>query len=429
MAQLASWSVREVPSARTEQVEQLADELRRTSWELPGAWEEVQFHVSGTKRGGWSPGGAKELVVISPFLTTEALARLRQEAASPIALISRPATLAALPAEARAAFQRCLVLDDAAETEDGEAPDNRDTIGLHAKAIVLRRGWYTHLFVGSANATNAAMVAGTNIEVMVELIGKHTKVGRVEQILESDDLGGVLNDFDPQTPLDPEDENRAAAERALEACQGALSLADLSVTCDRQGEGTWQLRLRGAAPVDFGGVAVVAWPLSLSPERGVAAGALEAGTEVELGVVDAADVTGLTGFELSINDQARRFALNLRVDGLPEEREAAILRRIVRNREGFLRYLRLLLGGFGLGIETGDGSGADAPAAWNTGSGGIEALLEDLVRAWSREPSRLQDVQRVVERLRGAEGEDGPVVPPDFDALWTVFEQALGGGR
>lgn len=428
VAQLPSWSVREVAPLQNEQVEQLADEVRRTPWELPGAWEEVKFHVSGTKRGGWSPGWAKELVVISPFLTVEALAQLRQEATHPLALVSRPATLAALPAAARAAFQRCLVLDDAAETEDGEATDRRDTLGLHAKAILLRRGWYTHLFVGSANATNAGMVAGSNVEVMAELVGRHSKVGLVEDILAQEDFGGVLTDFDPQTPVDPDDDARAAAEKAMEACQRALSLAELTVTCERHGEGAWRLSLGVAAPIGFGGVAVTAWPLSLSSERGVAAGALTDGAEVELAIVDAADVTGLTGFELSIGDHGRRFALNLPVSGLPEDRDAAILRRIIRNREGFLRYLRLLIGGFGLGFEAVDGSGGDPVRAWSAGSGGVEAILEDLVRAWSREPARLCDVQRVVERLRGAEGEDGPVVPPDFEALWMVFEQALGGG-
>lgn len=437
VAQLPSWSVREVAPSQNDHVEQLADEVRRTPWKLPGAWEKVKFHVSGTKRGGWSPGPAKELIVISPFLTVEALAQLRQEATHPLALVSRPATLAALPAAARAAFQRCLVLDDAAETEDGEAPETedgeaphrRDTLGLHAKAILLRRGWYTHLFVGSANATNAGMVAGSNVEVMAELVGRHSKVGLVEDLLAQEDFGGVLTDFDPETPVDPVDEARAAAEKALEACQRALSLAELKVICDLHGEGAWRLRLGTAAPIDLGGVAVTAWPLSLSPERGGAAGALAVGAEVELAILDAADVTGLTGFALSIGDHGRGFALNLPVSGLPEDRDAAILRRIIRNREGFLRYLRLLLGGFGLGFEAVDGGGGDSVRAWSTGAGGVEAILEDLVRAWSREPDRLRDVQRVVERLRGAEGEDGPVVPPDFEALWMVFEQALGGGR
>jgi hypothetical protein len=172
-------------------------------------------------------------------------------------------------------------------------------------------------------------------------------------------------------------------------------------------------------------VAVLVWPLSLPPERGADAAALASGAEVSLGVFDAADITALVGFALSCGGHERRFALHLPVHGLPDEREAAILRRVIRNRDGFLRYLKILLGDFigGMGPIGGDSLGA---GAWQSGAGGREALLEDMVRAWSREPERLRDVQRVVERLRGETDAAGAVVPPDFEALWTVFEQALG---
>jgi hypothetical protein len=425
VAQLPSWAVREVSPARRDLVQRLAADLRRTRWELPGQWEELHFHVLGTKRGRWDLGAADDLAVISPFLTTDALAQLCAGKRRCMALVSRPDSLAALPAEYGASFERCLVLDDAAETEDGEASESRDTLGLHAKAVVLRRGWKTHLFVGSANATTAAMVAGRNIEVMVELVGGRAKVGRVEDLLGESGLGGVLADFDSSTPVDALDPATTAAEVALESCQRALAAADLAVYCTRNGDGHWGLALHANAAVDFDGVAALAWPLSLPLERGVDAAGLASGTAVDLGLFDAADVTGLTGFELSCAGQVRRFALHLSVHGLPSERDAAILRRIVRNREGFLRYLRLLLGDFGAGIGLLDPEGPGGKGSWRMGNGAIEALLEDMVRAWSREPERLRDVQRVVERLRGETDEDGAVVPPDFDALWTVFEQAL----
>jgi hypothetical protein len=40
---------------------------------------------------------------------------------------------------------------------------------------------------------------------------------------------------------------------------------------------------------------------------------------------------------------ACRFVLNLPVDGMPEDRRAAVVRTIVENREGFLKYLLFLL--------------------------------------------------------------------------------------
>ncbi|WP_139559806.1 phospholipase D family protein [Methylotetracoccus oryzae] len=422
---LPSWAVRELSTARREQVEQLADEVRRVAWELPGAWEDLQFHVLGLRRSRLDPGPADEIAVISPFLTPEALAQLRQGKKRSVALVSRPETLAALPADARGAFERCLVLDDAAETEDGEEPETPHAIGLHAKAIVLRRGWYTHLFLGSANATSAAMVQGLNVEIMAELSGRRSQVGHIDDLLSTDGFGGLLADFSPQTPPTPEDAARADAELALETCQRTLASASLSVHCAPDGAGNWNLQLVPAAGVALGNVTARAWPLSLQPERGIDVVALATGAEVVLGVVDAADITGLIGFELCCGEQARRFALNLEVVGLPDDRDAAILRRIVRNREGFFRYLQLLLGGLGLNLAPGNEGIRNGTGSWQPGAPGTESLLEDLVRAWSREPARLKDVQRVVERLRNENDENGSIIPSDFDALWITFEQAM----
>jgi hypothetical protein len=145
--------------------------------------------------------------------------------------------------------------------------------------------------------------------------------------------------------------------------------------------------------------------------------------------VATADITGLTGFLLGVGEVEIRFALNLPVLGLPEERDAAILRRIVRNRDGFLRYLLLLLGQSG---EDGGGNGKEGGRAswgdWTTASGAEFTLLEEMVRAFSRDPARLADVRRVVDRLRGDDSDDG-IIPTEFLALWSIFERALEGSR
>lgn len=422
-----SWAVRQVDRDRQTQVEQLADELRRTTWELPGRWEEIAFHVIGTEDGPWDPGRGDDLALISPYLSASALALLRRNTQKRMALVSRPDSLAALPVEAREPFERCLVLDEAAETEDGEDPEGHDTIGLHAKAIALRRGWYLHLFVGSANATGAAIVDCTNVEVMVELRGRHSQVGKIEQLLdEKDGFGSVLTDFDTEYEPDPETVERARVEALIERVQLKVAASELTVRCSSSANGDWELTLVPEAPVDLDGVSALAWPLSMSPERSTDANSLAAGEVVELGTLAVADVTGLVGFELSLNEVSRRFALNLPVDGLHADRDAAILRRVVRSRDGFIRYLRLLLGLHGTQLED-EGDGSASGARWSaTSSAESESVLEELVRAWSREPSRLRDVQRVVERLRGHEGDDGRVVPPDFETLWSVFEQVLG---
>ena len=142
-------------------------------------------------------------------------------------------------------------------------------------------------------------------------------------------------------------------------------------------------------------------------------------------------MTGLVGFELraASADVRLRFALNLPLENPPHERESAVLRTVLDNREGFLRYLLLLLGDFTeepdrIKPDGGDGAGGD----WRPSSDASLPLLEEMTRAFSRDPARLHEVRRIMERLHTSE-ETSDVVPPDFLVLWEVFSRALEEGH
>jgi hypothetical protein len=124
--------------------------------------------------------------------------------------------------------------------------------------------------------------------------------------------------------------------------------------------------------------------------------------------------------------ESLRFVLSLPIDGLPEERDAAIVRGVIRDRAAFLRYLLLLLGYFG------DGSAGEIPmdgllgfGAWQGQGNGEDdlPLLEDMTRALCRDPSRLRAIQRLVKDLDARANAD--VVPEPFMELWDVFETVL----
>ncbi len=123
-----------------------------------------------------------------------------------------------------------------------------------------------------------------------------------------------------------------------------------------------------------------------------------------------------------------RFAMNLPVDGMPPERDAAIDRMVIRNRGGFLRYLLMMLGDIGglarLAQRTQEGSGA---GQWGlVGSGWDDMpLLEELTRAWCRDRERLAAVDRLVRRLRDGGTEDEEILPAEFLAVWDAFTEAL----
>ena len=70
----------------------------------------------------------------------------------------------------------------------------------------------------------------------------------------------------------------------------------------------------------------------------------------------------------------------------------------------------------------GDGEG-NGSGAWD---GGLneETLLEDLVRAASRDPRRLEPVRRLIDDFRKTE-EGRLIVPDDLFEVWTAVDGAL----
>jgi hypothetical protein len=427
---LPTMAVGEVPEERRAQAAQLGDELRRTRFDLPGGYESLSFHVLGRRKGPFRLPRSHELAVISPFVRAEALELLRETTDRLVAVIARPEELDALPAEARALAEGCWTLNDAAEVEDGEATEQRDTLGLHAKALVLRCGWETKLLVGSANATSAALCGGTNVEVLAELTGKWSKVKKIEDLLGPDGLGPILSRYvAPDTPA-PVDSAEQAAEQALEAARDELARAPLRVRCEREADG-WRLAVEAQGAIPLEGIASLrGWPLTVTQERAADATGLMTAGRATLGRFATASTTGLIAFELTAAARPRklRLALNLHVDGLPAERDAAIVRTVVRNRDGFLRYLLLLLGnadGWEPLPPPADGHGDTGGGASWTGAGTTLPLLEELARAFSRDREKLRDVGRVIAQLQEkADGEE--IVPPEIIELWRVFEQALG---
>lgn len=413
---------------RQEDMQRLMDDAHRCVWELPGAFDEVRFHALGIEKRPqqWLPqpdaGRWDEFGVISPFVAGNALAELAALSASPLYLVCRPDEMDKLSAGSELRFQRTLVLDALADAGDQEDDVAGRLSGLHAKAFVGKRGWNTHLFVGSANATDAALLHGRNVEFMAELVGRASKVQRPGDFLGADGLGSLLVPYLRSEPNETESERQTTL--LLEALRDQLVNAKLRLACARAEEG-WSLALHGTEGLQCGGATLHVWPLSLNQERAVAWPGLPGAPDLTLCVLAEQDLTSFIGFSLKLNEQELAFALNLPITGLPEGRDLSILRVALSNREGFVRYLLLLLGnwepqGGGTGEE-----GASSRGAWGEGGADVP-LFEMLARAFSRDRDRLVRVGEILEKLSAEPPTDGQdIVPTEFRDMWKSFQQAM----
>lgn len=437
VAALPGLAVGEIDEQRRSLTEGLAEDLRHTVWTPPEDCEEVGFAVNGVGTTGWKPELSTRIAVVSPFCDERALVHLSQFAKEAPVLVGRPDQLACVPEATLERFGRVAVLDELAETEDGEEVGIGEQQGLHAKIFIQETGWRTRLTLGSGNATSAALLPSgrgptANVEVFTTLHGKTSRLGGIDDMLGDEGFGRLTRPFErgEVSAPDPAD---VAADRALLEARRTLARGGLRLRCeavDEDGDRRWRIRLippeNGLNIERIGRIRL--WLITLG--QGHSTETLEAirvGAEIELGDVALLDVTRFVAIEMTETKTGRSevFSTSLPLDGMPEDRDGAILRWVINSRETFLRYLRLLLAQlgdpFGAALAAKDGAGG---GGWSAGADD-QPLLEDLVRSHCAADGRLEAVERVVARLEksGATGEQG--VPIEFLTLWQVFRAAL----
>ena len=424
-------------------VAELSKDLHRTRWTLPAPFETVAFAVNGTKRRVWRPSSCRRLGVVSPFCDGDALEMLAELSIEPPVLVSRSDELVAVAPRVLDRFSEVSVMDEFAETEDGEDDDSDDEAtrplgGLHAKAFVQENGWDTSITIGSGNATRPALLTGRNVEVFASLTGRRSRVGGISDIFGPDGFGRVLRAFRP-TEVPARDAGQRAAEQRIERARRELVDAGLALSCTAQrdeegGQALWKVILRPGRSVPLGGLgSVTCWPITLGePHAHDVLTTLRNGDAIEIGTMPLIDVTRFVAFRLAdatYQETTALFALGIRIDGLPTTRHRAVLRWVLDSREAFLRYLRLLLADAGdpLSAQLAVGS-AKGGGTWHAATDD-EPILEDMVRALSHGHDRLGAVRRLMERLERMVDEDGAaVVPEDFATLWDAFRAVLDEG-
>lgn len=443
---LPSLALQPVPPTTTDAIEQLASELRAVTFEPPEGFDELRFLPLGLARHTHFPvvdGGHDRLVCVSPFITAGTISRLAKAAQQGL-LISRPESLARLGSAALNGFEQLFVLNDDAQptTEDSfqEESDRPpidltselaaeessiELLGLHAKIYVADNGERSTVWVGSANATDAAL--HTNVEFMVELTGPKDRCG-IEVLLGAEDkepsFGTLL------LPYLAEDQPKEATEleQAFEELdQAARLIAGLGWRLEVSEETTdlYELAARAKEPVPeqgLGGLSLRCWPISL--RREVDGRHLRAGEDaITFGSFSFDRITPFLGFELSapgLKQWPKRFVVRAELVGAPVDRKKRLVGSLLKNAADFLIYLRFLLSDPSdsqttLEDLTPSGNGE----AWAGMFGArYESVLEPMLKALSSDPSRLDHIASLINDLQSTD--DGiSRIPTGFLEVWN----------
>lgn len=425
------------------QVDLLADEVSRVWFDPPDGFDEiVAFKPSGIEGYKRLPFSTEcdKLLVVSPFLTDVWVKQSLLGGQADL-LISRADSLDALKPDTIAQLEAdntsLYFMNEAAERSDDEETHvtavspvtTMDLSGLHAKLFIAESGWEATVLTGSANASKRGF-DGTNVEFMVELKGKRSRVG-INQFLgqesQSTSFLSLLRRYRrSERTLLPGIALRQQLERVLDDARRALCLAGLNANISPGDSDTYCLTLApdhrpllGEQPL-WGRCA----PISLHFNQAQDIKPILAGQSLTFTNLSLVGLTGFFAFELTtkLEEQVASigFVLNLPVKGMPPERDQRILHSIIADKNRFIRYLLFLLAEdseFGLQELIG------GPRTKGNGTGASLAglpLLEELVRASSRQPEKIDRITALVESLAQA-GPGQDVLPEGFSQIWGAF--------
>ena len=417
----------------------LAAELAEARWDVPKGLTARRVHLmlpGDVGRGMPAPPPRTgRLLAVAPFLDGGTVGRLSTWGARR-ELLSSMSELASLNAQTAAPLGGFDLLafpgapeDGAAPPEDGDATAEAalEARGLHAKLLWAEHGGRATLWLGSPNLTQRAW--RRNAEAYAEVGVDFRRNPPAATTLRD----GIEVFRDLARPVRAEDLGQAVEEdpvqEALEKARGQV--ASRLVGCQRRGTDATIVETRDGPPhpddarigleVARLGEALRAWPAGIS--------------SIELPLEDGAETELLS---LRVSLQGHGTAWTQRVPFYPPlsaTRDTAVLDRYLGAR-GILEWIS---------NELDDASGSDGGGAWDAepeprggagrgpGNGRALPTVEKVLRAWTRDPGRLEAVDRILGGTDRTRSGDNDVEArrhlAAFARSWRVLRAGLPGRK
>lgn len=408
---LPAMAVVHLPEERADRIHQLASRVRRVDWEAPADIREVAFHALGVGHPSSLDFSGKRHLVISPFLSDDGLALVTERSRERIQVVSRAESLESLSPETLKGIDG-FILDDAAR--DTSEAENDPLVGLHAKVVGLDRLSGSRLFIGSANATGAAL--GGNVEFVVELVGQQPRIGVAAVFGDDSALRKLVMPYTADGGAKPSEQD--AADHALETALRALAAVRMRNTVTAGDDATYSITVEALEPTTRLDADLTTSAHLLTRPGNSAPLPHQHGQPSVFAGLPLTDVTPF--LVLRVRDQRgeeRSTVVRAELIGDIPHRRDAVLARQIDSPQKFLQFILLLLslGGEDSGRALLDG--VTGIGDW-TGGGGV---FEALVKALGSHSTGLEDLARLIERLRA---DNASVLPNGFDELWASIWSA-----
>lgn len=411
------------------------EDLGRVNFEIDEPFTDFLFHPIGFNdyQNPLNKETWEDLVIVSPFLDRSAIEKISRTTSGRKFLLSRKEELDKIHWDALRgfnkvyAFSNLIVEGEQYANVQEEADDIPMQQNIHAKLFIGHSSEETtKWFLGSANCSSPAM--HRNQEFLIELVDAG-KVSSVDQVLEiflrkEQDLAFFSEYYRKEE--EPTDSDEYDFRQAIYNLLSFLEKpANFEVTCT-PGEET-------SNKYDIG---VLLHPHDVFNQRDLEFYIAPYGWKGDLAPVRTRDMIMFKGIAIHhlspffiwkvvypAKNQEKEFITRLQIN-LPAQRKEAIFKSIIQDKERFIQFIQFLLGANDDNLFFhGD---QQKPVNKQTDKGWLNMsahMYEEMLIAAARNPDKLRDVERLIQRLKTHKAEN--VIPDDFNMIWDVFKQML----
>lgn len=396
-------------------------------------FDQMSFHPMGiSDYENPLPADYSKLLVISPFVDDKTLEHFKANSKGERFLFSRKEELTKLKPESLKGYKAYFFSDRIVDGEDffDEGSDNEASPqNLHAKLFIFKRGGDYDWYLGSANCTNAAL--NRNNEFLVKLSSGDYRYStfKIKQSLLGTESGREY--FERYTPVERSEDVEISSEQEIRLFMHSLfkylengainAICEKSPDSENKYDITLKTRESFSKNLDKFEVKFCLYGrnnyLSISELQDCKF------ERINLENLSPFLQWSITHFESKIS---REFMTKLDIK-LPLERKDAIFRSIIGNKEKFFQFLQFLLGresgqvNFFNAIDGLHEEGNGNNYMWDSET----PILEELLINISRNPEKIKDIDRVIQKL--SSNQEKSPIPVDFIEFWSVFKPFVNG--
>jgi hypothetical protein len=355
------------------------------------------------------------LLVFSPFISKSTLVELNQNSLTNATkvLITRRTELHKLNEKLLEDFEVYCLKDIIVEGEgaiSGESAENEvaQLQDIHAKMYARTKYNEHHFYLGSANCSRNAFHG--NVEFLLKL--KYQKYGfRISTIL--DELFGEDERENPFERIDSIPENlepdASLRDKLEKGIKQLVRLKPRAFITPANEHYSIQISFK-SVPEEM--------EFRISPLLSRREAVLEKET-----IIEQLSLLELGSFYKVVaakdGEKVERI-IKIQTEGIPEERSQEIFRSIIKDPYTFLKYVAFLLSDdFLLSALEQMEKKKTGIGGWNDGMGDYPVLYENMLKAASRSPEKLQDVENVINLIK-----DHDIIPAEFEHLYATFLKA-----